>query len=145
MGTQAPDASDSPDRPLWLVDAYNVLRVSLSSEVDASSWWKEPRRRALTELALELEAPGAEIVLVFDGTAPGSEPSQSAAAAGATLAARFEPSADEWIVRRVKEVRGASEPPREVVVVTADRPLANRCKHHGARVVSTGDFVELCR
>jgi predicted RNA-binding protein with PIN domain len=63
---------------LWLVDAYNVLRVSLAPVSPAAGpgaapegsaepqWWSEARREHLASLAARLAAPNAEICLVFD-------------------------------------------------------------------------------
>jgi hypothetical protein len=53
----------------------------------------------------------------------------------------FAPSADDWLVDRVR--RDAA--PERLVVVTADRSLAGRVRHHGARVMSPGEFLGRCR
>jgi predicted RNA-binding protein with PIN domain len=133
------------------VDGYNVLRVSLNSG-GGSSWWSEERRAALSEVASRLPHPEDEIFLVFDArhlSEASEEPNKPnkpnkkegrAADAGPSIVQVFAPSADEWIVRAVK--RSAAE--RSVVVVTADRPLRDRSRHHGADWMSTGDFVALC-
>ena len=52
----------------------------------------------------------------------------------------FAPSADEWIVATLKQWAGS----RRAVVVTADRPLADRARHRGAEIVATDAFVALC-
>jgi uncharacterized protein YaiI (UPF0178 family) len=52
----------------------------------------------------------------------------------------FAPSADDWILR---ELREASDP-TAIVVVTADRQVADRARHRGARVVSPRAFLERC-
>jgi hypothetical protein len=52
----------------------------------------------------------------------------------------FVPSADDWLVARVRE---AADPQR-VRVVTADRRLAARVRHHGGRVVSPAAFLGRC-
>ena len=69
--------------------------------------------------------------VVFDGSRPVREEGAG------RLHAVFAPSADDWLVRRVK----AAEQPGRVVVVTADRSLANRARHHGAVVLKPGDFL----
>jgi predicted RNA-binding protein with PIN domain len=138
----------------WIVDGYNVLRVSLSPR-DANGlrgprkgprkWWTEERRAALTTIASRLPYPDDEVVLVFDARHL-SEAQAEQGIRAPTESPRplvrhvYAPSADEWIVAAVKE---RSQPPR-TVVVTADRPLANRARHRGAEVMTTNDFVALC-
>jgi len=79
---------------------------------------------------------------------------RSAAAPRGELHLSFAPSADDWIVRRVKEVHGAAElggrDPlgvgcmTSVAVVSGDRRLGNRARHHGAAVVSPRLFLAHC-
>ncbi|MEZ4215799.1 MAG: NYN domain-containing protein [Myxococcota bacterium] len=83
----------------------------------------------------------ASVWVVFDGSrspaAAPSTPGTESVAAGGRLQSVFAPSADDWLVRRVKQARD----PARVVVVTADRKLANRARHHGARVLSPREFL----
>jgi hypothetical protein len=154
-------------RSLWLVDGYNVLRVSLSPEVAGQPWWTEDRRRLLIELASRLPerlpAAAAEIWVVFDRRRRAGDPDERATEVevSAALASPdsgpasphcvFATSADEWIIRALKAQRtdsglGPARAPRTArrVVVTADRRLASRSRHHGAEIVTTGSFVALC-
>ncbi len=136
---------------LWLVDGYNVLRVTLHAETVSNGdaepeaevrWWSASQRQLLAELSAPLAALGGEICLVFDG-AHLREPQEGEAALPGSYPVRllFVPSADEWIVRRVRD--HADE--RVLRIVTADRRLADRARARGAEIVSTGDFVRLCR
>lgn len=148
-----------PTRALWLVDGYNVLRVSLSprpaeepgsetfppQEEEADpGWWSSERRLALLGLASRLRAPAQEICLVFDARQL-SEPREIAAGADwpapEHIRSFFAPSADEWIVAAVRS--RAPEFERRFVV-TADRRLADRARSRGAEVVTTRRFVSLC-
>ncbi len=156
---------------LWLVDAYNVLRVSLAPVSPAAGpgaapegsaepqWWSEARREHLASLAARLADPNAEICLVFDARhlleahespqahspqAQESEADEQLAheTDGKRIRIVFAPSADEWIVATVKEIQKTK---RETRVVTADRVLANRVRCRGATIVPTDEFVELCQ
>ncbi|MAJ60576.1 MAG: hypothetical protein CBC48_11455 [bacterium TMED88] len=119
----------------WLVDAYNVIHVTLLGGTDRSRWWTAPVRAQLIERAGRLPPGAGQIWLVFDG----SDPIQPEDAQPGGLKQIFAPSADEWIVRRLK-----TSPDVEQIVVTADRRLAGRCRHHGARILSPGEFVRAC-
>lgn len=134
---------------LWLIDGYNVLRVSLSETGAAESdrWWTAGRRQELIELAGGLAAPADEVCLVFDAqhlSQPREEPSGAPAGPASQPALRcvFAPSADDWIVA---ELRARADSFARRVVVSADRKLANRARDRGAEIVSTGSFVALCR
>lgn len=120
----------------WVVDGYNVIQVILLGGEDRSAWWRGPARQRLFERASRLPTTQGRAWLVFDG--PDPVPESDDARDGPHIV--FAPSADDWIVRRVKQ-RGAATP----IVVTADRRLAGRCRHAGARVVTPSDFVAYCR
>ena len=120
----------------WLVDAFNVLSVTLLGGSTRSEWWRAPARERLIERARALPPARGVVWLVFDG--PGPAP---ATASGAGPHVVFAPSADDWILRRVK--RGGGD--GALVVVTSDRRLADRCRHAGARVIAPGEFVAACR
>ncbi len=132
------------------MDGYNVLRVSLSpqdpgAEQDPGRWWSEERRAALTTIASRLPYPDDEIILVFDArhlSEAQAEPLLRPPAEGARPLVHhvYAPSADEWIVAAVKERSRLGR----TVVVTADRPLADRARHRGAQVIATDHFVALC-
>lgn len=56
------------------------------------------------------------------------------------LKVRYAPSADEHIVRLVRE----SPRPRSITVVTDDRPVGDSARSLGAKLVRSSDFVGLC-
>ena len=152
-------------RTLWLVDGYNVLRVSLTSAAEVEPrqpggpgrdsergaeprWWTAERREALLEMAARLSAPADEICLVFDARqlpqAEEAAPQEDTPSVGPSqprLRCIFAPSADDWIVA---QVRARAEQFERRVVVSADRRLADRARARGAEIVSTGSFVALC-
>jgi len=53
------------------------------------------------------------------------------------------PSADEWLVARVKQVDESAEA-RAVAVVTGDRKVADRARHRGAEIVGPRALLERC-
>ncbi|MAE96676.1 MAG: hypothetical protein CL910_18670 [Deltaproteobacteria bacterium] len=125
---------EEPER--WLVDGFNVLHVGILSGRERGRWWGgEARTRLLTRIA-GFDGEG-ELCVVFDGPEP-QEP--GAQAPNARTRVVFAPSADEWLLA---EVRG-SRAPGTLAVVTADRKLADRARHRGARVVSPRDFLARC-
>jgi predicted RNA-binding protein with PIN domain len=130
-------------RSLWLVDGYNVLRVSLAPKQDpaqnSSGWWSAERRSLLVSLAGRLRGPTSEVCLVFDGRH--LRDSEEAEPGDAGVRVVFAPSADDWIVDTVKR---RSEELDEIRVVTADRALANRVRSRGAEVVATDRFLASC-
>jgi len=139
------------ERGLWLIDGYNVLRVSLAPEPaepgDPVRWWTDERRRVLIDLASKFDEAAQEIIVVFDarhldhpqidtqGSRYGGDEGDG------RVRVVFAPSADAWIVRAVRERRADFG---RVLVVTADRALGNRARSRGAEIVSTGRFVERC-
>jgi len=130
----------SPGEPrTWLVDGFNVLNVALLRGESRREFWRAEARDRLLALADALagsagpDAP--EVVVVFDGQH--AAPPEDAHAARRVFAA----SADAWLLRAVRE----APDPGAVAVVTADRQLADRARHRGARVVQPTDFVDRCR
>jgi predicted RNA-binding protein with PIN domain len=122
---------------LWLVDGFNALHVALLRGREREAWWTEARRAELLERVRSFDEPGAEVWVVFDGSRPLPDPERGEGASGPRVA--FAPSADAWLLRRVREAAGA-----EVVVVTADRRLGDRVRARGARVVSPQAFLARC-
>jgi predicted RNA-binding protein with PIN domain len=130
------DAGAAEAPRLWLVDGFNVLHAAVLKGRDRQEWWRGPARARVLDLAGALPDSGVEIVVVFDGDDP-----DEAAELPPRVQQVFAPSADDWLVRRVKALpRGAP-----VTVVTADRQLAARARHHGAEIVSPRSFAERCR
>jgi predicted RNA-binding protein with PIN domain len=143
----APSPMEATTRPapVWLVDGYNVLCTGLLGGHDRSDWWSEARREELLALLARFDGldgfdglggfdqADAEIWVVFDGA---REPSDTGERSGPVRVV-FAPSADEWLVEQVRVHA-------EVAVVTADRKLAGRARHRGARVVSPREFLRRC-
>jgi len=133
---QGEAAASGADARLWLVDGFNVLHAVVLKGRDRKEWWRGPKRARVLDLAGALPDAEAEIVVVFDGEAPEEAPELPP-----RVRQVFAPSADDWVVRRVKD----APPGAPVTVVTADRELADRARHHGAEIVSPRRFAERCR
>lgn len=130
------DTSPEPAR-IFLVDGFNLLHAALLTGPERADWWRRPARNRVLDLAERFPDRHAEIFVVFDG----NDPEDPAGDAAPRVQQVFAPSADEWLVRRVKDTPRGSP----VAVVTADRKLAARARHHGAEIVSPRDFAERCR
>lgn len=122
-----------PEVEEWLVDGFNLLHTVLLGGEERSRWWTTSGRSRVLEAVAgaTLNRDPERVWVVFDGSRPAPD------SAAGPLHAVFAPSADDWLLRRVKQAR---EPGR-IVVVTADRKLANRARHHGAVVLSPSDFL----
>lgn len=129
----APFASSPTVSTVWLVDGFNVLHVGVLGGRDRREWWKEGARAELLSRLRSLPERGAEVWVVFDGR----RPAPAAESPDPRLRVVFAPSADEWLLERV---RSDAEPAR-LAVVTADRSLAERARRRGARVVSPRAFL----
>lgn len=125
-----------PGIPIWLVDGFNVLHAGVLRGRQSGPWWREAARAQLLELARSFDDPDAEVWIVFDG--PRDAP---AAPRNSRLRVVFAPSADEWLLRRL---RSAPDPSR-LGVVTGDRRLAIRSRRRGARVITPREFLDRCR
>jgi predicted RNA-binding protein with PIN domain len=130
--------SGAPPR-VWLVDGFNVLHAGVLVGRDRSGWWSEAGRGRLLARAARFDDPEAEIWVVFDGRVP-VRPDAPLPSGRTGLQVVFAPSADDWLLARV---RSAEEPAR-LAVVTADRRLAARAAHRGARVISPRAFLARC-
>jgi len=128
------ESAPAPEPRVWLVDGYNVLNVGLLAGRVREGWWTGPYRDELLGRAEGFEEDGAEIWVVFDGAQP----------AGDERAGRvrsvFAPSADEWLLARIRE-----RDPAQVALVTADRRLAARARSRGVEVVAPAAFLARCR
>jgi predicted RNA-binding protein with PIN domain len=132
----------SPGPATWLVDGFNVLHAAVLHGRDRAEWWTAARRAEILELARRFDDAGVEIWVVFDGPRAGeaAHPDEVAPAPGG-VHVRFAPSADDWLVERVR----STPDPSGLAVVTADRQVAGRVRHHGARVVTPREFLARCR
>jgi len=122
-------------RTSWLVDGFNVIQVGLLAGGDRTAWWGPARRAELLARAGRLDDPEAEIFVVFDGPRPAEDADQDQRARPV-----FAPSADAWVLERLR----AAPDPGRVLVVTADRRLAERARRRGAQVVAPGEFLARC-
>ena len=119
----------------WLVDGFNLLHTALLGGEERDRWWTATGRGRVLEAVAGAtnEHEQTRVWIVFDGSRPAPETETGAG----RLHSVFAPSADDWLVRRVRE----SAHPERMVVVTADRRLASRARHHGASVVTPGEFL----
>ena len=114
-----------------LVDARNVMR---------SRWpnLREDRFVALTRLWAERE--GVDLLVVFDGRAPGGVVGTAELDERTALVGTGGESADDWIVREAARLAGAG---RRVRLVSSDRELRDRASSHVERTVGGGAFATL--
>ena len=131
----------APSASTWLVDGFNVLHAGVLRGRDRADWWSAARRADLLSLARRFYDSAAEIWVVFDGPRAGSPP-DPAPGGGEPSGVHevFAPSADDWLVERVR----ATPDPSRLAVVTADRQVAGRARHRGARVVAPREFLARC-
>lgn len=120
----------------WLVDGFNVLHAGVLRGNDRRGWWREEARARLLERVARFEERAAELWVVFDGPGPGADRERDSERPRVA----FAPSADEWLLDAVRR----APDPAAVVIVTADRQLADRARHRGARVVSPRAFLARC-
>ncbi len=128
--------------PLYLVDGFNLLHAVVLSGRERAEWWRASNRARVVELAARFAS--GEIWVVFDVRGPREELSLAARLEAtpqqAGVQIRYAPSADDYIVAVCADVQGR----REVVVVSADRALLDRCRHRGAARISPWKFAEQC-
>lgn len=124
----------APAPQVWLVDGYNVLAVGLLAGRAREDWWSSRFRDELLGRVAEFEERDAEIWVAFDGASPSGREDRG------RVRSVFAPSADEWLLGRIRE-RGAER----IALVTADRRLAARARHHGVAVVAPAEFLARCR
>jgi predicted RNA-binding protein with PIN domain len=120
----------------WLVDGFNVLHAGVLRGNDRRGWWREEVRARLLARVAGFEDAAAELWVVFDGPGPGGDAERESQRPRVV----FAPSADEWLLAAVRD----TPDPASVVVVTADRQLADRARHRGARIVSPRAFLARC-
>ena len=112
-----------------LVDGENVRR----------SRWPNVSAEQLVELcAAWAAANDADVVVVFDGPAPGELIGEREVDARTVVAGAGAESADDWLVRRARELAAGGE---DVWLVSSDRELRVRVGDAAARVIGGGSFV----
>lgn len=127
------DARAEPS--VWLLDGFNVLHAGPLGGRDRSEWWTAPRRDELLEIAARFDDRSAEVWVVFDGPREADTPEDARGPHPV-----FAPSADAWLLERIR----AADDPGRIAIVTADRKVADRARHRGARVYSPRDFLARC-
>lgn len=130
------EAMSTPEPRVWLVDGYNVLHAGVLRGRDRAQWWSADRRRQLLERVERFDCRDAEVWVVFDGS---DDPAERDAESGSSRCV-FAPCADDWLVDRVRR----DPDPSRIAVVTADRQVAGRAHHGGARVVAPRAFLARC-
>ena len=127
---------DLPTAEEWLIDGFNVLHVGVLGGEPRTEWWRSAQRERLLERVRCFEPAGARVIVVFDGRHPPA-PAEDGTDRVEVV---FAPSADEWLVARVRD----AQDPAGLAVVTADRRLSSRVERRGARVVAPGTFLAHC-
>ena len=122
---------------VWLIDGFNALHVALLRGRNRQEWWRGEERERLVAEVGRFDAGAAEVVVVFDGDRPLPEAEHEHPGPRVI----FAPSADDWLLKRVRE----SSAPGRIVIVTADRQLADRARHRGARIVAPREFLDRCQ
>jgi hypothetical protein len=108
-----------------LVDARNVLR---------SQWPNLPEEELVAQASEWARRHGHEIVLVFDGKAPGEIVGTERHDSITTLVGTGGESADDWLIR---EAPGYPE----AWLVTSDRALRDAAGANASKLVGGGSFL----
>jgi predicted RNA-binding protein with PIN domain len=114
--------------PYWF-DGNNLIGQSAAAARTDS----RVRQAFLATLSSYHGSGGGRFLVYFDG----DDPSRSAAPPGVAVRYSAPESADAAILRRLQETRL----PSEVIVVTNDRELTNRCRVMGAAVLNWRQFA----
>lgn len=114
----------APDATV-LVDARNVLR---------SRWPNVPEDELVERTRAWAERHGHQIVLVFDGKAPGGVVGTQQLDERATLVGSGSESADEWLIREAPAYRDAW-------LITSDRALREAAGARASRLIGGGAFL----
>jgi predicted RNA-binding protein with PIN domain len=116
------------DMPYWF-DGNNLIGQSAeTARADSRT-----RRAFLSMLSAYHRSGGGRFLVYFDG----DDPNRTAAPPGVSVRYSAPLSTDEAIIRRLKEV----QQPSEVIVVTNDRGLMNRCRNAGAITMNWRRFA----
>jgi predicted RNA-binding protein with PIN domain len=108
-----------------LIDARNVLR---------SQWPNVPEDELVERIRAWAERHGHEVVIVFDGKAPGGIVNAARLDGRTTLVGSAGESADEWLIREAP-----SHP--DAWLVTSDRALREAAGAHASRLIGGGAFL----
>lgn len=108
-----------------LVDARNVQR---------SQWPNLPDEELVERAKGWADRHDAELVLVFDGKAPGAGVGTKRLDDGTTVVGTGGESADDWLIREAPAYPGAW-------LVTSDRALREAAGKTAGRIVGGGSFL----
>jgi hypothetical protein len=108
-----------------LVDARNVQR---------SQWPNLPDEELVERTRAWAERQDADVVLVFDGRAPGDLLGEHELDARTTLVGTGGESADDWLTREAPRFPGAW-------LVTSDRALRDAAGAHASKLIGGGSFL----
>jgi predicted RNA-binding protein with PIN domain len=108
-----------------LVDARNVLR---------SQWPNLPEEELVERASEWARRNGHEVVLVFDGQAPGGIVGTERRDSITTLVGTGGESADDWLIREAPAHPGAW-------LVTSDRALRDAAGARASKIVGGGSFL----
>jgi len=108
-----------------LIDARNVLR---------SQWPNVPEDELVERIRNWAARHGHEVVIVFDGRAPGALVGTERLDERTTLVGTGRESADDWLIREAPAYPGAW-------LVTSDRALREAAGDHASRTVGGGAFL----
>jgi hypothetical protein len=108
-----------------LVDARNVLR---------SQWPNVPEEELVERCVEWAKRHGHDLVLVFDGRAPGDVVGEQRLGEHGTLVGSGGESADDWLIREAPRYPSAW-------LVTSDRALREAAGVHAERLVGGGAFL----
>ena len=118
--------------PYWF-DGNNLIGQSAA----AAAADPRPRREFLAALAAYRRAGGGRLLAFFDG----DDPWWSSLPPGVAVRYAAPESADEAIVRRLRETTR----PAEITVVTNDLELGARCRRAGASILDWAAFAAKMR
>ncbi|MBN2317521.1 MAG: NYN domain-containing protein [Acidobacteria bacterium] len=114
--------------PYWF-DGNNLIGQSAVS----SRAQPRVRKSFLSTLSAYYKSGGGRFLIYFDGDDPG----QSMPPPGVRIRYSAPLSADDAIVRRLHEIRR----PGEIIVITNDLDLQNRCRNAGSKIMNWQQFT----
>lgn len=114
----------------YLLDGNNLVGLVRHTSRPSA----DDRGALVAEVAGRLRRTRARATIFFDGPA-GEKPAELGTL---TVRGAGRESADDAILREVARSRA----PGEIIVVTADRELARRCRDAGAKVCAPSEFFE---
>jgi predicted RNA-binding protein with PIN domain len=128
--------------PLLIIDGFNVLHAGVLMGRNRAEWWKETAQRRLVDRVEQFPHDNEpELWIVFDRR-PGKEGQVSdVTSADPRIHIAYAPSADDWIVAQVTD-RAEQQ---TITVVTGDRPLRERVRRVGGRLLSPLQFLAACQ